>query len=127
MVQVVGVGESVEASAFWNHAIIVGYYDTLFHFMPAAISPQAATFSGNPSLYYSKFSWRQLDIQISLDGIVSGPTVQQFWRERESLSRFHCYPYLSSKLIFFSRCFTQLGGPNAAGGARLVRLRVQNM
>jgi hypothetical protein len=60
VVQIIGLGATAEAAAFWNHNIIVGYYDTQLGFMLAAPSVNAARFSGTPSLYYSKYTWTEL-------------------------------------------------------------------
>ena len=76
MAQIIGAGESVEAAAFWNHAIIVGYLDTQLGFMLGAPSVNAARFSGNPNLYYSKYSWSQLGL-----GFINSP--QGYWSQRE--------------------------------------------
>jgi len=70
----IGAGISVEASAFWNHAIIVGYYDVHLGFMLATPSLEAARFSGNPNLYYSKYSWSQLDVSLFVT------SAQNYWR-----------------------------------------------
>jgi len=76
--QIIGAGASFEAAAFWNHAIIVGYLDTQLGFMLAAPSVAAARFSGNPNLYYSKYSWSQLGHTLFLY-----PSPQVRWSRRE--------------------------------------------
>ena len=111
--QIIGAGESVEAAAFWNHAIIVGYLDTQLGFMLGAPSVNAARFSGNPNLYYSKYSWSQLGHTLFLD-----PSPQDRWRNREVTEIFN--PCLSSSRILTSYLLylpfsMQLVGMKAAG------------
>ena len=57
-----------------NHAIIVGYYDVDIGFMLAAPSMAAAKFSGNPNLYYSKYTWDQLGTTLFLT------SAQAYWQ-----------------------------------------------
>ena len=73
--QIIGAGGSIEAAAFWNHAIIVGYLDTQLGFISAAPSVNAARFSGKPSLYCSKYSWSQPGL-----GFINSP--QGYWNWR---------------------------------------------
>jgi len=62
--QIVGAGGSFEFAAFWCHAIIVGFYDSQLGFMLAAPSVTAAKFTGHPSLYYSKYTWDELGVNL---------------------------------------------------------------
>jgi hypothetical protein len=85
--QVIGVGAKLEAAAFWNHAIILGYYDTDLGLMLATPSRACAQFSGNPNLYYHKYSWSDLDVSFYLE------SAQSHWSERE-LAFKYCNPRL---------------------------------
>lgn len=66
LAQIVGVGVKLEMAAFVNHCIHLGYLDSDLGFMTAAPSIKLAEFSGNPTLYYRKFSWAQLDKYLCL-------------------------------------------------------------
>ena len=83
--QVIGAGVSIEGAAVFNHAIIVGFYDTAIGFRLAAPSLEMAKFSGNPSLYYSKYAWNQLDTSLFRE------SAQTYWQGREVWLRFY-YP-----------------------------------
>lgn len=58
--QVMGIGVKLEMAAFFNHAIIVAYYDINLGLIPAVPSMALAQAMGHPSLYYSKYGWSDL-------------------------------------------------------------------
>ena len=83
--QVIGAGVSFEMAAVFNHAIILGFYDTDLGYISALPSFEVAKFSGHPSLYYSKYSWDQLGVALFRE------SAQTIWQKREVWLRFY-YP-----------------------------------